>query len=403
MYTLFQTLWCVAISATLNIFTAYGTSWRPKRCSRCFFFAINVHGSTRYSKNGILYQNRRNIHPISDQNDKIYTLFQTWTGSKMIPFGAAHTYMAYVWEYPPSPPPPTPTPGSKCPPRFVESFISLKRRITETTKHATLFRQFLCQRCRCGVRESPRGNRRKTSCSSTTRHPTTAWPAWTRKPLEAFRSTLATQQEWPIALFYHILTDFVSQCRLLRDGVVLSPRTGGRETRFCCGDSGVGKVCGAPSKKNRSISCYVSRCSGASGRRIAPTRESRLWAFFQSKWGRLHREREDLGRNRGHCGRTARAVVCYRGTGSRGGELAQQVRITVQLTQARLDAAGADAGLFQGSFHRAPEARESKGPFGGIPQENSKSRRPASLPTSGTPLFPSVLKNCTKWCFVRFI
>ena len=37
MYTLFQTLWCVANSATLNRSTAYGTSWRPKRCS-CLFF-----------------------------------------------------------------------------------------------------------------------------------------------------------------------------------------------------------------------------------------------------------------------------------------------------------------------------------------------------------------------------
>ena len=31
MYTLFQTLWCVTNSPTLNRFTAYGTSWRPKR------------------------------------------------------------------------------------------------------------------------------------------------------------------------------------------------------------------------------------------------------------------------------------------------------------------------------------------------------------------------------------
>ena len=66
MYTLFQTLWCVTISATLNRFTAYGTSWRPKRCSCFFEFAINVHGNIRYSKNGI-----------PDQTDGIYTLFQT--------------------------------------------------------------------------------------------------------------------------------------------------------------------------------------------------------------------------------------------------------------------------------------------------------------------------------------
>ena len=35
-------------------------------------------------------QNGQNLHPISDQN-----------GSKTIPFGAAHTYMAYIREYPP--------------------------------------------------------------------------------------------------------------------------------------------------------------------------------------------------------------------------------------------------------------------------------------------------------------
>ena len=103
MYTLFQTLWCVVISATLNGFTAYGTSWRPKRCSRFFFFAINIHGDTRYSKN--LSQTKeteytpyfrpkwQNLYPISDQK-----------GLKMGPFGATHTYRAYIWEYPPPPP-----------------------------------------------------------------------------------------------------------------------------------------------------------------------------------------------------------------------------------------------------------------------------------------------------------
>ena len=74
MYTLFQTLWGVVISATLNGFTAYGTSRRPKRCSRVFFFAINIHGNTHYSKNGI-----------PDQTDGIYTLFQTEM-AKSIPY-----------------------------------------------------------------------------------------------------------------------------------------------------------------------------------------------------------------------------------------------------------------------------------------------------------------------------
>ena len=66
MYTLFQTMWCVAILATLNRFTAYGTSWRPKLCS--FFFLRD-----QWPRQHTLLQkwyprpNRWNIH----------TLFQT--------------------------------------------------------------------------------------------------------------------------------------------------------------------------------------------------------------------------------------------------------------------------------------------------------------------------------------
>ena len=36
--------------------------------------------------------NGQNLYPFSDQN-----------GSKTIPFGAAHTYIAYIGEYPPPP------------------------------------------------------------------------------------------------------------------------------------------------------------------------------------------------------------------------------------------------------------------------------------------------------------
>ena len=32
---------------------------------------------------------------------KVYTLFQTKTAQKTLPDGAAHTYMAYIKEYPP--------------------------------------------------------------------------------------------------------------------------------------------------------------------------------------------------------------------------------------------------------------------------------------------------------------
>ena len=35
---------------------------------------------------------------------EIDTLFQTKTAEKTIPFGTAHTYIAYIREYPPPPP-----------------------------------------------------------------------------------------------------------------------------------------------------------------------------------------------------------------------------------------------------------------------------------------------------------
>ena len=38
-------------------------------------------------------RNYQNLYPFSDQN-----------GSKTIPFGAAHTYIPYIGEYPPPPP-----------------------------------------------------------------------------------------------------------------------------------------------------------------------------------------------------------------------------------------------------------------------------------------------------------
>ena len=68
------------------------------------FFAINVHGSTRYSKNGIL-----------DQIDGIYTLFQTKM-AKSIPYfrlemlendtlwGGTYLYGLYMGVRPPPPP-----------------------------------------------------------------------------------------------------------------------------------------------------------------------------------------------------------------------------------------------------------------------------------------------------------
>ena len=111
IHTLFQTLWCVANSATFNRFTAHGTSSRRKRCSFLCFFVINVHGNTRYSKNGI-----------PDQIDGIYTLFQTKM-AKSIPnfrlemlengtlWGGTYPYGLYMGV--PPPPPPGPNHGAR--------------------------------------------------------------------------------------------------------------------------------------------------------------------------------------------------------------------------------------------------------------------------------------------------
>ena len=76
MYTLFQTLWCVTISATLNRFTAYGIVTPQTMCVFFFFeFATNVHGNTCYSINGI-----------PDQTDGRYTLFRPKWHTKSIPY-----------------------------------------------------------------------------------------------------------------------------------------------------------------------------------------------------------------------------------------------------------------------------------------------------------------------------
>ena len=109
-HTLFQTWLSKCIPyfrpyVVRQIWQVYGVRdfVMPQTMFVFFDFAINVHGSTRYSKNGI-----------PDQIDGIYTLFQTKMAKSIPyirPFGAAHTYMAYMWEYPP-PPPPLP-PGNR--------------------------------------------------------------------------------------------------------------------------------------------------------------------------------------------------------------------------------------------------------------------------------------------------
>ena len=40
-------------------------------------------------------------YPIPDQNGQNLNPFSDQNGAKTIPFGAAHTYMAYMREYPP--------------------------------------------------------------------------------------------------------------------------------------------------------------------------------------------------------------------------------------------------------------------------------------------------------------
>ena len=90
-----------------------------------FFFAINAYDNTRYSKNGIPWPNRRNIHPISEQNGKIYTLFRTRNARKWYPLGR-HTP---IWLIYGSTPPPPPLPpgwsylGQSCKRFFREKFL----------------------------------------------------------------------------------------------------------------------------------------------------------------------------------------------------------------------------------------------------------------------------------------
>ena len=67
-----------------------------------FFFSFVIQCLRQHvaAKKWYPRPNRRNIHPISDQSGKIYTLFQTRNAWKWYLFGVAHTYMAYIWEHP---------------------------------------------------------------------------------------------------------------------------------------------------------------------------------------------------------------------------------------------------------------------------------------------------------------
>ena len=72
--------------------------WRPKVCS-CFL-CDTMSAATRYCQKMVSQTKQtdytphfrpkwQNLYPISDKKCL-----------KMIPFGVAHTYMAYIWEYP---------------------------------------------------------------------------------------------------------------------------------------------------------------------------------------------------------------------------------------------------------------------------------------------------------------
>ena len=65
-------------------------TWRPKRVS---FSSRSMSTATHVTLKTVSH----------DQTDGIYTLFQTKM-AKYIAFGAAHTYMAYMWESLPPPP-----------------------------------------------------------------------------------------------------------------------------------------------------------------------------------------------------------------------------------------------------------------------------------------------------------
>ena len=69
-----------------------------------FFFAINVYGNTRCSKERYPRPNRRNIHPISDQYGKLYTLLQTRNARKWYPLGR-HIPIWLIYGSTPPPPP----------------------------------------------------------------------------------------------------------------------------------------------------------------------------------------------------------------------------------------------------------------------------------------------------------
>ena len=119
-HTLFQTLpWkCIPYFRPCDVWQIRQLSIDLRRTGvrdapndvRVFFFAINVYGTHVTLKT--VSQTRRNIHPTSDQNGKIYTLFQTRNARKWYPLGR-HIPIWHIYGSNPPPPPPGRNSGGK--------------------------------------------------------------------------------------------------------------------------------------------------------------------------------------------------------------------------------------------------------------------------------------------------
>ena len=90
--------------------TPYGTPWRM--CGVFFSSLFNIRGNTPLPTR----PKRRNIHPISDKNGKIYTPFQTRNALKWYPSGWHIKYLYGLYMGVPPPPLPLHPPPSPLPP-----------------------------------------------------------------------------------------------------------------------------------------------------------------------------------------------------------------------------------------------------------------------------------------------
>ena len=68
-----------------------------------FFIGIEMITTFTHSRSSL-----ENHTQFQTKMGKVYTRFQTKTAKKTLPDGEAHTYIAYIREYPTPPPPPLP-------------------------------------------------------------------------------------------------------------------------------------------------------------------------------------------------------------------------------------------------------------------------------------------------------